>query len=271
MFKRSGIFLLVITVWACGGGNSPIAPAATTAFSLAGQVPDSAPTGVNLSTVQPMAFELSGVATDGDGQPVANAELYLDFVNSDVARSYAHATAVTDGTGFYRVDIAAIPGAMHGPAGTNDAVAFGRLSRSGYDDDFRYIVGATHDIAQKFHLHRVARITAGASADVTVAPDDAICVNNVQDMHPWPEEFVCRTVRITAPLDGTMTVEALPVQGAIRPGLAIETINASGCLCLGNPASFSVTAGTEVIANVEMAWGSPTSQSFVVKTSLARP
>jgi hypothetical protein len=160
---------------------------------------------------------------------------------------------------------------MHGPSGTNDAIAFGGLSKSGYDGDSRYILGTTHDVSQNFHLHRTKRMTAGESTIVTVAPDDAICDNNAQDSHPWPEEFVCRSVRVVALNDGIMTLEAVSTQGGARPGLEVETLSGVfGSPLLGNPTSIQVTAGKEVLANVEISWGSTASQSFTLTTSMAR-
>ena len=40
---------------------------------------------------------------------------------------------------------------------------------------------------------------------------------------------------------------------------------------MGNPISIPVTAGTEVVANVEMLSGSAASQSFMLNTSIRRP
>ena len=225
------------------------------------------------STVQPMAFEMTGTVTDDDGQPVANAYLYFDFLTSDAPGTYfAHVSGVTDGTGFYRLDFTAVPGAMHGPPGTNDAIAFGGVfeSESEYEGDYHYILGTTHGVSHNFHLHRIKRMTAGESTVVTVAPDDTICNNNTQDWHPWPEEFVCRSVRVVAPTDGIMTLEALSTEGGARPGLEVETVGGRfGNPILGNPTSIQVTAGTEVLANVEMPWGSTASQSFTLTTSMA--
>jgi hypothetical protein len=140
-----------------------------------------------------------------------------------------------------------------------------------YEADFRLFRSAP----QNFHLYRVQRITAGDSTVVTVAPDDTLCVNNVQDMHPWPQEFVCRSVRVVAPGDGIMTLEAVSPQDGARPVLEVETVGDNpgrfGDPTLGNPTSIQVTAGTEVVAHVEIVSGSTASQSFVLKTSMERP
>jgi hypothetical protein len=222
-----------------------------------------------------LLIELTGTATDDDGQPVADANFLIDFLLSDVPGTYfSQVSGVTDGTGFYRIDFNPVPGAMHGPPGTNDAIAFGGLSKSGYEGDFHYVLGTTHDVSQNFHLHRIKRMTAGESTVVTVAPDDSICNNNIQDLHPWPQEFVCRSVRVVATTAGIMTLEALSSAGGARAGLAVETVGDGptqfGTPILGNPTSIQVTAGTEVWVNVEMPWGSTASQSFTLTTSIAQ-
>ena len=70
--------------------------------------------------------------------------------------------------------------------------------------------------------------------------------------------------------DGVIAVEALSTQGEARPPLEVETVDGSSCCSerLENPTSIAVTAGTEIIVNVEMKLGSTTSQSFVVNTSI---
>jgi hypothetical protein len=69
-----------------------------------------------------------------------------------------------------------------------------------------------------------------------------------------------------------MTLEAVSIQGGAHPPLEVETVGAPNSCSerMGNPTSISVTAGTEVWANVEIIWGSTTSQSFVLNTSMVR-
>jgi hypothetical protein len=137
-----------------------------------------------------------------------------------------------------------------------------------YEPDFRYYRSASQD----FHLYRIRRITAGESTVVRVSPDDTLCVNNVQDSPAW--DYVCRSVRVVAPIDGVMTLEAVATQGGAHPPLEAETVGGAGPCCserLENPTSIQVTAGTEVVVHVEMVLGSTTSQSFTLTTSLARP
>ena len=108
---------------------------------------------------------------------------------------------------------------------------------------------------------------------MTIAPDDTLCSNNVQDTPGLGPDYVCRSVRVVAPGDGLLTLEAVSAQGAARPLLEVEIVGGSapGPCCserLENPTSIRVIAGTQVIANIEMASGSTSSQSFTLTTSL---
>jgi hypothetical protein len=140
------------------------------------------------------------------------------------------------------------------------------VSANNYEEDIRRYIGAK---PQNFHLHRIERITAGDSTSVTVAPDDTLCVNNSQD-DATSSNYVCRSVRVVAPSDGVMTLEAVSTQDGAHPPLELEIVGGDACCSLQNPRSIQVTARTEVIANVEMVLGWTTSQSFTLKTSMAQ-
>jgi len=77
----------------------------------------------------------------------------------------------------------------------------------------------------------------------------------------------------TSPSWGVMTIEALSTTNGPPPLLEVEIIaGGEGPCCserLENPTSIVVTAGTEVVAHVEMPSGSA-SQSFTLNTSMRR-
>jgi hypothetical protein len=143
------------------------------------------------------------------------------------------------------------------------------VSAYNYESDVRRYTGTT---PQHFHLYRIERITAGDTTSVTVAPDDTVCVNNLED-DATSSDHVCRSVRVVAPSNGTMTLEAVSTQGGAHPPLEVETVGVSPCCSerMGNPASIQVTAGTEIVAHVEMASSSTMSESFRLTTSMTRP
>jgi hypothetical protein len=166
---------------------------------------------------------------------------------------------MTDGSGNYSVT-----GLLDYPG--ND---FTYVSATNYASDYRYIRGTTQNV----RLYRIERIPAGEATMVTIAPDDTLCVNNVQDSPDvGVPNYVCRGVRVVTPSDGTMTVEALSTQGGSHPPLEVEIDRnpVDWSQPFRNPTSFAVTAGKEVVVNVEMLSGSTASQSFVLTTSMAQ-
>ena len=67
-----------------------------------------------------------------------------------------------------------------------------------------------------------------------------------------------------------LTLEATSAANGTRPNVVVETVSpASYQLRSENPASILVTAGTEVMANIELAAGSP--ESYVLRTAIASP
>jgi hypothetical protein len=213
-----------------------------------------------------VAFEVTGVGTDDDGKPVANAT--VDFLFGVSLETFAEASSVTDGSGFYRVSFRAIPSVS--ASGTTAVADF---VKSGYDTDTRRFRPTSLDASQtlNFHTYRSRQITAGESTVVTVAPGDAICDAAIDD-GPGTQDYACRIVHVVAPRDAIMTLEALATAGGVPPRFEVR-IGAPGTpgysVRVENPTSIPVTAGTEVPAVVEMLAGSPNSQTFTLKTSMS--
>jgi hypothetical protein len=211
------------------------------------------------------AYEVTGMVIDEDGRPLADAAVAFDFVSPDNPSRYAQPQVGTDAAGNYRISFAAAP------AGHAGSVAFARANKDGYEADNRWFRGETYGShILNFHLYRSRRLTAGETTTVAIAPDDSICFNNVRDFPGLGPDYICRTVRIVAPIDGVMTVEALSVANGAHPSLAVETVNPAPYLWrFENPTSIPVAAGTEVMANIEMPASSSTRESFTLKTAMA--
>jgi hypothetical protein len=149
-------------------------------------------------------------------------------------------------------------------AGSNTNITY--VSANNYVSDYRYIRGTTQNV----HLNRLERITAGASKLLTVAPDDSLCVNNLQDTPGLGPDYVCRSVRVITPSDGILIVEAISTQSGTHAMIEVETVGDYRFVYpMSNPASIQVTAGTEVVVNVEVPSASTNSQSFIVSTSMS--
>jgi hypothetical protein len=144
------------------------------------------------------------------------------------------------------------------------------VSAENYFPDYRYIKGRT---VQNVRLHRTERIVAGQSKLLTIAPDDTLCVNNVQDSPGIGPDYLCSSVLVLAPNDGVVTIEAVSTQDGAYTPLEVETVGVSPCCSerMGNPTTIRVTAGTVIVVNVEMLANSTSAQSFVVNTTPPLP
>ena len=244
MFKSSCVVLFLISAAACGGSNpSPSAP--------------STPSAARASAAPTSTFHATGIVTDDDGSPVTGAMVTIrPFV--DGRNSASPVLGMTDGSGFYSIDFDA------NRYGAGSGVASVKAARPGYDPSHNYLIptSATQDVSQNVRIYRIKQVIAGESTVLTVLPGDTLCGDNHQ--------FVCRTVHIAAPADGLTTLEVVPTPSATNAGLEILG-QGSAYHCCAVTDRISVTAGTEVVANIGM-WGTSTaSQSFVFNTSLVRP
>jgi hypothetical protein len=209
-----------------------------------------------------MAFEMTGAVTDDAGAPVAGAKITVNF---DDGESSDGPSALTDGSGRYTIDFTGVPGSNYypglDPQGTQDAVAFALVQASGYEYYQRFILGSTPQLVENIHLHPIRHMTAGESAMLTVGPDDTVCSADA-----WPgRELVCRIVRVLAPTDGVMNVQAVSIDPGSQPAV-LQVYGSRTGAPRGNPTALQVTAGTEYLVNVEVPWG--TGQSVLVKTSI---
>jgi hypothetical protein len=196
---------------------------------------------------QPVGITLNGRVTDAaTGGPIAGAVVSIN----------GRYRGATDNSGNFSV------------AGLLD---YGRnydftyVSAENYVADYRYIRGTMQNV----HLHRIERIVAGESKLVTIAPDDTLCVNNVQDTPGIGPDYLCRSVFVVAPNAGAVTIEAVSPHDGAHPRLEVETVGVSPCCSerIGNPTTIQVTAGTVIVVNVEMLSSSTSTESFVVNTS----
>lgn len=235
--QRGCAVLLLTFASACSGGSDPL----------------TAPTPSQLPAPSPATVMLTGqVADRATSAPIPGATVAVSYMGSLAA-------ATTDSLGNYSL------------SGSPERI---NLTVWATAENYEADVHIYRSVSQDFRLYPIQRITAGDSTAVTVAPDAPLCVNEI-DSPGWGADYVCRIVRIMATTDGIMTVEALPIHGEARPRLVVEEQQPGRphpvSERVGNPTSIKVTAGTEVIAHVEMRAGSTTSQSFTLTTSMAQP
>jgi len=227
-------------------------------------------------------YHLTGTVIDDAGVPIPGARLMVDFASELVWRNgLAQSFLTTDSDGKFSVDVSGFRiGATL--AGLTDAIAlvwtsgpstqFSETQPPEYVYDYRYVLASqTTDL--RIQLHRSRQILAGDSLQMNISRDDPVCTNNVQDMHPWPVEWVCRTVFVLPPADGVLTIYAGACQPSCLPiALEVELSpwSSSAYYYSLYPATgtleMPVVGGLPVRVHVEIPWGSP-AQSFMLRTS----
>jgi len=259
--KAHWIICVVIALLAAAcGGRAPTAPASQP------QPPKSR---------EAVLYQLSGVVTDDDGNPIPSAALTVDFVPTD--KPYDHRSVIADAVGRYSIEFYGVPGGiktsvLRGPVGTDDAVALVSVGPPGcglvenvvepecaFDPDFRYVVSKATRIAQDFHLHRLTRIAAAASTIMTIAPDDRLCALGFT-----AQFYVCRNIHVLASAAGMLTIEAASADGT-------STLVVVGWEDAGLPFSFStaVSAGQDLVVHLAVPLGLSSNRSVLVNTSIA--
>jgi hypothetical protein len=193
-------------------------------------------------------FHISGVVTDADGRPLPNAKVVINrytlISDGKAVTPVTWSETRTDVRGRYEMDIEAVRNPFRKPWLSN-IVGFGfaRIDTREYPDDFQFLTSATSTVVRNFRLNRFVQLAAADSATVTFLPDDSVCRDDFQ-------ETLCRYLRITAPADGTLTVDVAPLNGAATALVMLldDTEVDIACPCGPRTVSYPVKAGVSVVA-----------------------
>jgi hypothetical protein len=184
---------------------------------------------------------------------------------------YTYRTAYTDQAGAYRVDFQSVKGTLLGPPEMRaDMIAFVWVWPGDHvelNGDFQYVFSdEQRELSRDFRMSRVTRLTAGDDIAITIGGGSPICVNNAQDMHPWPEEWLCSNVHIVAQTAGRLVVTVTPVSPS---GSLPRVQNPEAPFTRGvSTIEYQVRAGEEVVVCVELPlFGTLLPQSFVMTSS----
>jgi hypothetical protein len=200
-------------------------------------------------------FEVTGVVSDDAGRPLPGIAVTMRHWFGGFIQSPA---ALTDATGAYKIAFAANP---WNEGSSGKAAARAELIAYGYEWYYRTIFATGPHLLQSFRLHPLQRIAPGESVVLPLAPDDGLCVTELS----WTLATACRTLRVTAQANGSMTVQAISQGNAGQPLVSVCCV--SGNDRGGNPVTLPVTAGTEFTVEVGLFGGFTTTQSIVVRTS----
>ena len=161
-------------------------------------------------------YNLSGIVTDDNGSPVANAELTLSY---DTSKS---AETSTDASGRYSIAFAARSSVYDGNAGVVGLIFY--TGGGQYENwHVQAVPWGTPDIVKDLRLRRVRTVNAGESIVISIDPDSSL----VYDSEDWPSlkmDWVCEKFHVRVADAGTLTVAAR-WSGDIAPQIAVYCLN----------------------------------------------
>jgi hypothetical protein len=191
---------------------------------------------------QPVGWQirLSGVVMDDASVPVPAATITV-YPFFSVPEPLP-VTAIADTNGRYVVSFL---------GNTAAAVA---AQRDGFERAYvsaGVTVGAT-EVRADIAMSPVLRITAGESLRVVVPARPACGLE---------EEYVCRPVRVVAPIAGTVVLRVSAESASTRAGIGLTSIawpRIPRYPCCGGELRQTVSAGEEIVAAVMIPWTMPT-------------
>jgi hypothetical protein len=184
---------------------------------------------------------IAGLVLDTWDAPVSDVTLTFDTLRGPVM-------ATSDATGSFNVTIQ--------PSVYGVGVV---LEKPGYERAWRFIsIRTGAEVVQNLRLHPPLRVAAGDSLPLWIRPDDPSC--------GWDDEFLCRTVRITAATAGRLTVEIVPDRA--EPKLALARSGDLFPRPNASRLSADVTPNSETAVDVVVWWQTAVPVPFTLKTSV---
>jgi hypothetical protein len=184
---------------------------------------------------------IAGLVLDTWGAPVSDVALTFHTARGAV-------TAASDATGSFDVTV--------------QPFSFGlgvRLEKPGYEPAWRFIsIRTGGEVVQNLRLHPPLRVAAGDPLPLSIRPDDPSC--------GFDDEFLCRTVRITAAKAGRLTVEIVPDRA--EPKLALARSGDLFPRPTASRLSLEITPNSETPVDVVVWWDTAVPVPFTLKTSV---
>ena len=223
------------------------------------------------------AFQLTIVATNDSGTPVPGATVQQIYYGARPAGCVTcnipyggFVLGATNSAGSFVGGFTAAPEGMDGFVGVNHAYAYVITHSPNYETDRQFVIGTATSFTQAAHLHAMKQITAGDSLSVTISPGDPV----YQELDTAPAlipNTLCRSFRVTAASDGTLTVNAAG-DGGVSPFLELDKPDESELLTYGNGAVTKAVHAGEIV-EVRVVWTiriGAGAQAFQVATSVSK-
>jgi hypothetical protein len=172
-----------------------------------------------------MTYQVTGIVTDDNDSPVANAHLTLYYDNS-----FKTAKTSTDARGYYSI---AFESALRSYDGNADVV--GAIFYTGGGEYENYYVQAvpwgTADIVKNLHLRRVRSVDAGQSIVTSIDADSSLAYDGEDFLRM---DWVSEKFHVRVDDAGTLTVAVRPASGGIVPQIGVACVYvADNCLSDG--------------------------------------
>ena len=235
--NRFGIALVIaVAAFACSDRSRtlPTAPSTTEAVPPSPVPPPPDPR-------LPGTTHIVGLVLDTWDAPVSGVALIFDTLRGRV-------TATSDAAGSFDVTV--------------EPFVFGLgvgLEKPGYERAWHFVsVRTGGEVVKNLRLHPPLRVAAGDSLPLSIRPDDPTC--------GFDDEFLCRTVRITAATAGVLTAEIVPDRA--EPKLALARSGDLFPRPTASRLSLEVTPNSETRVDVVVWWETAVPVPFTLKTSL---
>ena len=194
------------------------------------------PTPVQTPAPAPQRYHLSGVVTDDQDQPVADATIAFDYED---AGGFKWVTLSTDSAGRYEFQFDGRLYTGYAIRGVPGVVGVIRAwqDRRQFDSDTQLVIASSSSVARRLRIPRARWLTPGQSMTVVVEADSALCADLDSDFR---FDTRCETVRITPETAGRLAIEARAETGTLVPGVEFHQ---EGAAAGTGAASHSVVAG----------------------------
>jgi hypothetical protein len=202
---------VAVLVIALGCGRSPTAPLPLPTANTTPTATPTPPTPAPAPGPGLMTYQVSGIVTDDNDSPIANAQLTLLYDNS-----FKSAKTSTDARGYYSI---VFESALRSYDGNADVVGTIFYPGGGeYENYLQAVPWGTAEIVKNLHPRRVRSVNAGQSIVTSIDADSSLAY----DGDDWLRmDWVWEKFHVRVADAGTLTVDARPEVGGIVPSLAV--------------------------------------------------
>lgn len=162
-----------------------------------------------------MTYQVSGIVTEDNDSPIANAQLTLYYDNS-----FKSAKTSTDARGYYSMVFESAHRSYHGNADVVGAIFY--TGGGEYENNHvQALPAGTADVVKNLRLRRVRSVNAGQSIVISIDADSSLAY----DGEDWLEmDWVREKFHVRVADAGTLTIDIRPDMGGIVPQVGVVCV-----------------------------------------------